>query len=254
MTNLQLAINAAHAAGEIIQEGFEQVHSVSEKENKSLVTEIDTAAEDAILKILGDSHPVLAEETANTLKNESIYWAVDPLDGTTNFIRHIPFFAVSIALIKDNSPILGVIFNPITNELYTSEMGKGARLNNNKIKVSEEKSVVCVNTGYAAENNKKYAEVNAKVANENYTIRKMGSTACELAMIARGAADGFICWGDALWDHAAGILLVREAGGNVTDWKGTHWNTDTDYVLAANKTLHPQLLKITTELFFTPRA
>ncbi|MGE5041401.1 MAG: inositol monophosphatase family protein [Candidatus Levyibacteriota bacterium] len=244
MDNLQLAITAAKAAGEIISQGYSSEHTIEVKTNQSIVTEVDKASEETIIKIIEENSefPILSEETRSSISDEETYWAIDPLDGTTNFARKIPFFAISIALISHKKPIVGVIFNPALQELYSSEEGKGTFFNGKKVKAGTEKSLVFVNTGYNKEHKETYAKINAAVS-PNFTIRKMGSTACELAIMARGSADGFICWGDELWDHAAGILLVREAGGMVTDWKGDNWTTDTNYVLAGNKTIHPHLLK-----------
>ena len=242
MSDLDLAIKAATEAGQIIQEGFLKTHNISKKPDKGFVTEIDTASEKKILEILGSSHAILAEETKSTIPNEETYWAIDPLDGTTNFIRGLPYFAVSIALMKSNIPVIGVVYNPIPDELFSAELHLGSLLNGTRIHTADKNNLIFVNSGYNLEHKIKYAE-NGKNLIPHYNLRKLGSTAYELASMARGVVDGFIAWGDELWDHAAGILLVREAGGIVTDWEGNEWTSDTNYVLAANKTIHPQLLK-----------
>lgn len=248
MENLQIAITASKTAGEIIANGFSQKHSIEIKSNQSIVTEIDKASEEVIIKIIEENskYPILSEETRSHIENAETYWAIDPLDGTTNFARKIPFFAVSIALISHKKPILGVIYNPALQDLYAAEEGKGLFVNGQNSKIGNDSNLVFVNTGYSKEHKAKYAQINTLVA-PDYTIRKMGSTAIELAMVVSGSADGFICWGDELWDHAAGILMVQEAGGIVTDWKGNAWTTDTNYVLAGNKTTHADLFNLISQ-------
>lgn len=247
-TDLQLAIKAARKAGEIIFSGYTTINIVDIKENQSQVTEIDKKSEDVIIQILeeGSRYKILAEETRNELSGENTYWAVDPLDGTTNFIRRISLCAVSIALIKDNEPIIGVVFNPITNELFYAEKNIGAYLNEDKISCSHESGILFANSGYSMENKIKFSQVVNLTT--NYSIRKFGTTAYELATVAKGGGDAFVAWGDEIWDHAAGVILVREAGGIVTDWKGEQWRVPSNYVLASNMNMHSRLLEITKPL------
>ncbi len=245
MSDLETAIKAAKIAGEIIHEGFHTALKVKEKQNKSFVTEVDTNSEEKIIQILEEesAYPILSEETRSSLKDQDVYWTADPLDGTTNFIRGINIFCVSIALIKNRQPVTGVIYNPITEELFTGEKNKGGFLNGEKISISDKESVIFVNTGYLPLHKEKYIQVVSKTAIQFFQ-RKLGSTAYELALLAKGSADGFICWGDELWDHAAGILLVREAGGIVTDWQGNEWSSDNNYVLAGNPKTHSKILQV----------
>lgn len=248
-TDLKLAIDTVKKASEVIYQGFDKIHQISEKDNKSIVTEVDKNSEKAVLSALekDSKYPILSEETRSTISSASSYWAVDPLDGTTNFSRQIPFCAVSIALVRNNEVVLGVVFNPFTDELFYAEKGQGAFLNDKRITVSDKQELLFANTGYNLEHKEKYIQVVAATG-KKYTLRKFGSSAYELATIARGSADGFICWGDELWDHAAGIILVQEAGGIVTDWKGNAWTPEEKHVLAGNKTSHMSLLAITTTL------
>lgn len=241
--DLELAITAAKNAGEIVKKGFESVNQIDAKLDKGFVTEIDKESELTILNILelGSSHYIMSEETRSGVSNHDTYWTVDPLDGTTNFIQRIPLIGISIALIKNKIPVIGVIYNPLTRELFYGEETKGAYLNDQKINVSDKSAIVFANHGYSLENQQKYLQVVTTLVGK-YSIRKFGSTAYELATVARGAVDGFAAWGDELWDHAAGILLVREAGGIVTDWKNNEWTTDTNYVFAGNSQLHKALL------------
>ena len=244
---LQTAIRAAYAAGEIILEGYTHKNKIDIKENQSQVTEVDKKSEEAIIKILEEEsgYEILSEETRNEVSG-SDYWAVDPLDGTTNFIRRIPIFSVSIALIIKGEPVVGVVFNPYTKELYTASKGSGAYCNDEKISVSDEESVIFANSGYGEEHRVKFSKI--VYEGRKYYIRKLGSTAYELAIIAKGGGDGFAAWGDKLWDHAAGILLVRDAGGIVTDWNGNDWETDEDHVLASNQKIYSPLLVIVKNL------
>ena len=247
-SDLNLAINAAKKAGQIILAGYSSKNIIDVKANKSQVTEIDKNSEHAIIQVLesGSKYKILAEETRSTMVSENAFWAVDPLDGTTNFIRRIPLCGVSIALVSNSQPVVGVMFNPITNELFTAEKGKGAFLNGEKISCSDESSIIFANSGYNLEHKEKFAQIVG--SSIDYSIRKFGTTAYELATIAKGGGDGFVAWGDELWDHAAGILLVREAGGIVTDWQGNEWSSDTNYVLASNKAIREDLQAIVTKV------
>lgn len=243
-SNLQIAIEAARAAGKIIMEGYATQNSVDVKENKSQVTETDKNSEKDIIQILEakSKFPILAEETRNIPSNTDSYWVVDPLDGTTNFIRRIPLCAVSIALIENNTPTVGVIFNPITGEMFYAQKGGGAFLDGERIYCSKESGILFANSGYDKKHKDAFAQV--VIATTDYSIRKFGTTAYELATVARGGADAFVAWGDELWDHAAGILLVRESGGIVTNWKNEEWNTSSKFVLAGNKQMQAGLVSI----------
>lgn len=245
---LQVAIKAARKAGEIILAGYTVENKIDIKENKSQVTEVDKNSEAEIIKILESesTHKILAEETRKELENETTYWAVDPLDGTTNFIRRIPLLGVSIALIHEGNPVVGVMFNPITNDFFVAAQGQGATLNEQKIHCSTESSVVFATSGYGEDQKRKIAQF--VVASSQFTSRKLGTTAFELSCLAKGAGDGFVAWGDELWDHAAGIILVREAGGKVTDWEGNDWRHPSNHVIASNGIMHDQLLGIVKTL------
>lgn len=246
--NLELAILAAQKAGKIINEGYKKNIKVSVKENNSLVTEIDIASENAIIDTLSSTYPILSEESKTTIAdNEEIYWAVDPLDGTTDFVRRIPLFCVSIALIKKGSPVIGVILNPISQELYQSEQDKGSFLNGQRIYVGTDANLIFINSGYGLESKIRSAEHFKRLIPE-YWFRQFGSTAYELANVAEGKVDAFICHGDQLWDHAAGISILREAGGVVTDWKGNEWTTKENFVFAANSQAHKRILPLISDL------
>ncbi len=246
--DLKLAVRAAEKAAELIRERYNKDYSIRVKEDKSLVTEVDIAAEKIIIDTLSSTYPILSEETNSSIEpSKDTYWAVDPLDGTTDFIRQIPIFCVSIALIKKNKPTIGVILNPVTKELFYSEQNKGAFLNGKRINVGSKTKLAFINSGYGLENKMRSVEVLKKIIPE-FWFRHFGSTAYELATVASGKVDAFICYGDQLWDHAAGISILKEAGGIVTDWKGNEWTTKIKYVLAANPNAYKKIQPLISNL------
>jgi myo-inositol-1(or 4)-monophosphatase len=252
--DLGLAIKAARCGGEVIADNFTKGGEASIKpDGKGLVTQTDKAAERVIIDIVQahSAYTIISEETAPDEPPSRLSWIVDPLDGTTNFAHNLPLFAVSIALVHDHEVVLGVIFNPVTKECFYAEKGKGAYLNGQPIKVSPmadpSTTVLFLDHGYRTDDRKRYALVADRFAHR-YFLRALGTTALELAYLARGCAGGFICSGDELWDYAAGIVLVEEAGGKVTDWKGHHWDRRNAFILASNGSLHPELIEHIAEL------
>ena len=217
------------------------------------MTQTDKATERVIIDILQahSAYPIISEETAPDDPPPGRSWIIDPLDGTTNFARKLPFFTVSIALLQDQDVILGVIVNPLTEECFYAEKGKGAYLNGQPIKVSSKTdastTVLFLDHGYQTDHRKRYALVADRFAHR-YSVRALGTTALELAYLARGCAGGFICSGDEFWDYAAGIILIEEAGGKVTDWKGNHWDRSNAFILASNGSLHQELVVAIAEL------
>lgn len=242
--DLKLAIQAVEKAAQIVKEGFGKVTQFVEKEGKGIVTEIDHKSEETIIKILqqGSNCPILAEESGQIGETGDTFWVIDPLDGTTNFSRGIPIFCVSVALIKNRSVVLGVTLNPLTGDVYFAEKGKNAFLNGEKIRVSgrSDKLVIALNKGYSREADRKYIKV-TEVLSPAATLRRLGSTALELTWAAQGLIEGFLDFGDELWDYAAGSLLISEAGGKVTDWKGQDWGIDSKYILATNGLVHDEI-------------
>ena len=251
--NLQLAIAAAKKAGEILRNGFgTMLHIEKKDEGKGIVTNIDKASEAAIIKILQKSpYPILAEEGGLVGTKSNIYWVVDPLDGTNNFSRQVEFFAISIALIKDNQVKLGVIYNPIKNLCYFAEKANGAFCNDHKIHVSKvdnlSSTTLFINYGYAHEAKLLSDKVTIRL-NKLCKIRKFGTTALELCYVAQGSYEAFMSPGDELWDYAAGIIIVEEAGGKVSDWQGNPWNNSNSFVLASNGLIHEELIKQISDL------
>jgi myo-inositol-1(or 4)-monophosphatase len=252
--DLELAIEAARRGGTVISDNFTKAGDASIKPGgKGLVTQTDKATERVIIDILqaNSAYTIISEETAPDDPPPGRSWIVDPLDGTTNFVHKLPLFAVSIALLQDQDVMLGVIFNPMTEECFYAEKGKGAYLNGQPIKVSPKTdpatTVLFLDHGYQTDGRKRYALVADRFA-YRYSVRALGTTALELAYLARGCAGGFICSGDEFWDYAAGVILIEEAGGKVTDWKGNHWDRRNAFILASNGFFHQELIEHIAEL------
>jgi myo-inositol-1(or 4)-monophosphatase len=222
------AIEAALLAGEILRQGFGSHFSISSKEGRhNLVTEYDLKAEKAILEFLSAHSPgstFLAEESGATGKDTGgVLWIVDPLDGTVNFAHQIPFFSVSIAAQMDGKIVSGVVYQPITHELFVAELGKGAFLDGQKLRVSEVRHLegAILATGFPynlAKNPFHCIDHFVDILKLGIPIRRMGSAAIDLAYTAAGRFDGFFEVELSPWDIAAGKLLVEEAGGRVTHW------------------------------------
>lgn len=245
---LELALEAARKVENIIKHGFEKVLNISAKEGKGVVTEVDQESERVIVDTIQNqsNYPILGEEGGLRGEKGDTYWIIDPLDGTTNFTRKIPLCAVSIALIKDNKVEVGVVYNPLLNELYYAQKSKGAYYNDQAIKVSNitsvKESVIFINSGYAKEDKKRSAEVTNRLG-VNASPRKFGTSALELGYVAKGSMEAFLCSGDELWDYAAGILIVKEAGGKITDWQGNEWDNSNSFICASNGLVHNEIIQ-----------
>ncbi|MBW4577541.1 MAG: inositol monophosphatase [Aphanothece sp. CMT-3BRIN-NPC111] len=248
---LDIATEAALAAGAILQGYLGNLEAVEEKGRPGdLVTEADKNAEVAILDVLRrhlPHHSILAEESGQLGDTTSEYlWAIDPLDGTTNYAHQYPFFAVSIGLLIDGIPQVGAIFDPFHNELFRAAKGLGATRNRRPIGVSptSQLSKSLLVTGFAydrretADNN--YAEF-CKLTHLTQGVRRSGAASLDLAHIACGRLDGYWERGLSPWDIAAGILLVEEAGGKVTSYDGSPLIISSGRILATNGKIHQEL-------------
>lgn len=248
---LDLGVKAAKEAGELLLEGLGEAREVSEKSGRTdLVTQYDRAAQDLIAERIQEEYPehsILAEEEFS-VEGESVKWIVDPLDGTTNYIYNYPLFCVSIAVEKAGVLEAGVVHLPIIEETFTAVKSRGAWLNGEKISVSdrEDFSRSLLGTGFP------YDESKVPVAIETFTrmvrqargIRRDGAAALDLSFTAMGRFDGFWELGLSPWDVAAGTLIVREAGGVVTDFSGEeHDLYDSEGIVASNGKIHGDLLK-----------
>ena len=252
MKEKQIAIKVARQAGKELKKLFlNGNYTVTNKSKHEIVTTADKLAEKIILKEIKKNfptHQILSEESGLTKNKSDFVWIVDPLDGTTNFSLHNPLFAVSIALTYKNEPILGVVYVPMMNDIYFAIKNNGAYLNNQKLTVSKTNKLENSITTYC--HGKKLSEV--KLANKIYNqlklkgkdCRHLGTAAIELAMVARGLTEAFVIPGAMSWDVAAGALLVREAGGLVTDFNSNDWNSKSKNILASNRKIDQEFLKI----------
>ncbi|MBI5022078.1 MAG: inositol monophosphatase [Ignavibacteriales bacterium] len=252
---LQVAIEAATSAGKYLKQNIGKFKSVQQKygQDRNLVTEIDKKSEALIIEIISShypSHDILAEESGNDKGKPSEYrWIIDPLDGTTNFTHGLPIFCVSIGVEYAGEMIAGVIYDPNTDELFTSEKGRGAFLNGKRIHVSQvdhiSRSILVTGFPYNIIENPDYAvEHFINFLMKAQAVRRLGSAALDLAYLAAGRFDGF--WEVALqpWDMAAGVLILHESGGMVSDFSGTKFNLYGKQLLASNAAIHNQMLDV----------
>ena len=252
---LNVAIDAAREAGKFLRQNLGRVRNIQlkEKQEKNLVTEIDRRSEVLIIDMITKHYPrheILAEESGRTKDRTSEYrWIIDPLDGTTNFTHGFPVFCVSIGVEWKGELLLGVIYDPNFDELYTAEKGKGAFLNGRRLRVSERRSLIesMLVTGFPyniTENPGHAVEHFVNFLMEAQAVRRMGSAAIDLAYVAAGRYEGF--WEVALnpWDMAAGVLLVQEAGGKITNFSGKPFSIYEKEVLASNGLIHQSMIDV----------
>lgn len=250
---ITVMVQTARKAARSLARDYGEVENlqVSLKGPADFVSAADRRAEDLIYRELAKARPtygfVMEERGRVAGTDPSHTWVVDPLDGTTNFLHGIPLFAISIAALKDGVPIAGVVFNPIADELYVAERGRGGFINDRRLRVAARRelseSVICCGIPHLGRGDpiRFQAELNAiqgKVAG----VRRTGAAALDLAWVAAGRFDGFWERGLSPWDLAAGILLVREAGGIVTDMDGDLSVLEKGTVLAGNEYIHRSLL------------
>jgi len=252
--NLNIMEKACKKASKLLIRDFGEIEKlqVSKKGPGDFVTNSDKRTEKIIMNELSLARPdysFLAEESGLSNKISEYRWIIDPIDGTTNFLHGIPNFAISIGLEKNKEIICGMIFNPITNELFYAEKGKGAYLNNSRIRVSSRKNIdeCVVLTGgpvLSYKNKeiffKEYENVTRKVA----ATRKLGSSALDLAFLASGRCDGVFERNLNYWDIAAGIIIVKEAGGTVTDFKGGDKYVEEKNLLGTNSKIDKELISL----------
>jgi len=251
---LETAVKAAVAGGDILRELYDKPHQIKHKGAIDLVTEADVASEETVIDILQKAHPdvdVLAEESQSKYERipQGPVWIIDPLDGTTNFAHSFPWFGVSIAYAEAGKSKAGVIYLPMQNELFCTSQGGGAWLNGKRIRVSEAAKLkdALLATGFPYAIHEKTPEVIAALGTvlpRAQGIRRAGSAALDLAYVACGRLDGF--WEIMLkpWDTAAGLLLVEEAGGKVTNFRGGEYSPFVPEILASNGRIHEELTGI----------
>ncbi|MCZ8516631.1 inositol monophosphatase family protein [Paenibacillus filicis] len=256
---LQSAIEYAKQAGDLIRGRVGNLGNIQEKKNGSdLVTQVDMLSESFlrghILKDYSD-HWILSEEDNGTLnsyealqkKGPGLGWIIDPIDGTTNFIHEIPHFAVSIGIVRDQEPFIGVVYNPLTNELFHARKHFGAFRNGEPIQAGKQKqlSEALLAAGFQAEEwgpNSNVLHQMDKLAGTCRNLRMNGAASLDLCWVAMGRLTGF--WHNGLhpWDTAAGVLIVREAGGQVTDNHGNSYQLHHDTLVASNGKIHSEFL------------
>ncbi len=254
--HLELAITVAKESGEIQRVHYVQSHHVEYKGEFNPVTEVDKICEDVIVrKILNNfpDHDILAEERPFTGKRSTFRWIIDPIDGTTNYFHRFPFFCVSIALEVEGEIKIGVVYNPILDELFIAEKGRGAYLNGHRINVSRvddlKKSFLATGFPYDVHGNVDfYLRYFRQFLGRSFAIRRPGSAAIDLCYLAAGRFDGF--WELKLhpWDMAAGCLMITEAGGKVTDFKGEPFSIYSEEILASNGLIHEQMIQVIKEI------
>ena len=246
------AVYIARKAGSFLKSRFGRKRKVGYKGAINLITEMDLLSEKMIVSEIRQrfpNHSLLAEEKTSYRTDSPYRWIIDPLDGTTNYAHHYPVFCVSIALEKNGEIILGVVYDPMLNELFCAEKGKGARLNGRKIQVSSTSklSQSLLATGFPydlRENPVNNLDHFFHFSLRGHGVRRAGSAALDLCYVAAGRFDGF--WEMKLgpWDMAAGCLVIREAGGKTTDFLGQPLALDGKQVLASNKKIHPEMIQV----------
>ena len=252
---LDAAVEAAREAGQILVSEFSRPVKISYKGEVDLVTQADKRSEEAIVTRLHSrfpQHAIVAEEGGGKDNDSRWRWYVDPLDGTTNFAHGYPCFAVSIGLEEEGDLIVGVIYQPMTNELFTAVKGQGAFLNNRRIEVSrvDDLGTGLLATGFPSKKRAHSQNINFywEFTLRSHGVRRDGSAALDLAAVACGRFDGFWEFGLHSWDTAAGVLLVREAGGMVTTLSGEPYRVDHPETIASNSLIHEEMLQVAAQV------
>jgi myo-inositol-1(or 4)-monophosphatase len=251
---LNTAVKAARKAGAIIVRSSSDLDSltVRRKRQNDFVSEVDNAAEDAIIGVLREAYPshgILAEESGAQDAKADYVWVIDPLDGTTNFLHGFPQYCVSIGLLHKGVPSQAVVFDPNRNEIFTASKGVGAYLNDRRIRVSKTDRLedALLSTGFPYRevgDLDSYLRMFKNMTLNSAGIRRPGAAALDLAWVAAGRTDGFWEIGLSPWDIAAGALLVREAGGLIGDLDGNDKYLDSGRVVASNGKIFSAMLQV----------
>ena len=255
----EVAIKAARQAGSLLKERLGNIKNIDYKGAFNIVTDVDKASERIILDILNaefPNHGVLAEECGAINPNLQKRWLIDPLDGTTNYTHSYPFFCVSIGFEDNGKMVAGIVYNPIADEIFWAEHGHGAWLNGEKIQVSTTNSLSksLLATGFppdtrqAKDNN---MDRFMTLTDQSHGVRRDGAAALDLCFVACGRLDGF--WETKLspWDTAAGIIIVTESGGKITDLNGGPFKISDGYILATNGLIHDEVTNVLGQLVAT---
>ena len=253
---LEAAVEIAEEAGKILMDEFSRPLDIRYKgEEVDIVTQADKRSEQFIVSRINryfPGHAITAEEGTGQDTTSEFRWYVDPLDGTTSFAHHYPCFCVSIALEQRDRLRAGVVFNPYCNELYAAARGEGARLNGREISVSKVAtlgtSLLC--TGFPTRFRKLSPNLQyyGEFTQRSHGVRRDGSAALDLACVACGRFDGFWEFGLNQWDVAAGVLLIEEAGGKVSDFEGRPYQLGAPVILASNGLIHEEMRKVALDI------
>tara|TARA_Y100000590_G_scaffold386545_1_gene459435 strand:- start:286 stop:1071 length:786 start_codon:yes stop_codon:yes gene_type:complete len=253
--NINVMVKACRKAAKTIIRDFGEIEKlqVSVKGPGDFVTNCDKKVEKILIEELHKARPdysIISEESGKITKNESFKWIIDPIDGTANFLHGIPHFAISIGLESNKEIICGIIYDPIKDEMFTAEKGRGSYLNNQRVRVSSRSKLkdCIIFTGGPKHNSadkelilKEYNNFSSKVL---IPIRKLGSASLDMAYVAAGRCDGFWQRNLNYWDFAAGIILIKEAGGFVTDFSGKNEYIENKTILATNSKINEQMVEI----------
>jgi len=251
---LETAIEAARQVGQVLLERFGTRQEIKSKGLRDIVTEADFAAQAKAIEVIRSRYPdhdVLAEESGQTPGGASEYcWIVDPLDGTTNYSRGYPCFSVSIALSHRQEVMLGVVYDPLRDQLFRAQRGQGAYLNDNRIHVSGVEKLIdaLVGLDWARKQDlrSQMAQVVAEVAPGVGSLRNSGSAALGLCSVAAGWTDAYFNLSLKPWDVAAASVIIQEAGGIVTDLAGRPWHLNSKGCLASNGLIHRAMMNLLT--------
>jgi myo-inositol-1(or 4)-monophosphatase len=250
-SELETALSAASRAGEVLRAGFGTEHAITYKGEVDLLTEIDEEAERMIREELLGTFPtygMLAEEGGEFAGEEDARWIVDPLDGTTNYAHGLPIFCVSVALERSGEVVLGVVHDPMGEETFIAERGRGATLNDEPITVSETDELIraLIATGFPYDRAElpEALELFGRLAATTQGMRRLGSAALDLCYVASGRIDGYYERGIWPWDLAAGIVILEEAGGKLTNYRGGVLDLQDREIVASNGRLHPFISRL----------
>lgn len=250
---LKIAIQAVESSGKILIEYFEKLHDFKQKNKniRDLVTEVDFLSENNIKKIIENDfpeHSINGEETGLMKKESDYCWHIDPIDGTVNYSQGIPLCAVSVGLQYNNEIIASAVFNPFSDELFFASKGSGAFLNGRQIKVSNKINIedglyIAAFSSESGKDKKDEYNIFGDLNNKTRGVLRLGSAALALAYLSCGRIDGF--WAKHLypWDIAGGLLLVKEAGGKVTDTSDNEYSFQSKDLVSSNSLIHDELLK-----------
>jgi myo-inositol-1(or 4)-monophosphatase len=250
-SSLEVAIRAAHTGARILLQRFVGEKQVTHKGRADVVTDVDHESEKVILEVLQHEYPtfgVLAEEGGSRDEHAEYIWVVDPLDGTRNYVSGIPHFAVNIALVKGTDVLVAVTYDPVRDELFHAAKGKGAFLGETPIKVSQRTkiadAVLGIDMGYVDKRAKHALQLLESLWPGMQAVRIMGSAALGLAYAASGRIDMYSHHHLAPWDVVSGLLLIDEAGGIITDRRGTTATLYSESVIASSISLHTDFMRL----------